>query len=134
MIVAATELLAANPTPSREEIREALAGNLCMCTGYVSIVRAVELAAARRRARTAPRRAGGRVAEPRVARRALGRRGRCRVKEDARLVAGRGRFIDDLAPPAHAPRRDAAKPARPRAHRRPSTRARRWRCPGSSPS
>jgi aerobic-type carbon monoxide dehydrogenase small subunit (CoxS/CutS family) len=47
MIAAATELLLANPTPSREEIREALAGNLCMCTGYVGIVRAVELAAVR---------------------------------------------------------------------------------------
>jgi len=41
MIVAATELLQANPTPSSDEIREALAGNLCMCTGYVNIVRAV---------------------------------------------------------------------------------------------
>jgi carbon-monoxide dehydrogenase small subunit len=42
MIVAAHELLAENPAPTREEIREALAGNLCMCTGYVNIVRAVE--------------------------------------------------------------------------------------------
>ena len=46
MIVAATELLRTNPTPSPEEIREALAGNLCMCTGYVNIVRAVVHAAA----------------------------------------------------------------------------------------
>ena len=50
MIVTAHELLAENPAPSREEIREAIAGNLCMCTGYVSIVRAIELAAARPRA------------------------------------------------------------------------------------
>ena len=54
MIAAATELLAAQPAPSREEIREALAGNLCMCTGYVGIVRAVELAAARRSPTSAP--------------------------------------------------------------------------------
>ena len=46
MIVAATELLASNPAPSSEEIREALAGNLCMCTGYVNIVRAVAAAGA----------------------------------------------------------------------------------------
>jgi carbon-monoxide dehydrogenase small subunit len=46
MIVTAHELLADNPAPTREEIREALAGNLCMCTGYVNIVRAVERAAA----------------------------------------------------------------------------------------
>ena len=46
MIVAATELLASNPAPAPAEIREALSGNLCMCTGYVNIVRAVEHAAA----------------------------------------------------------------------------------------
>jgi carbon-monoxide dehydrogenase small subunit len=48
MIVAATELLAGNPMPSSDDIRDALAGNLCMCTGYVSIVRAVEDAAEHR--------------------------------------------------------------------------------------
>ena len=46
MIVTATELPAENPAPSPDEIREALAGNLCMCTGYVNIVRAVAQAAA----------------------------------------------------------------------------------------
>jgi carbon-monoxide dehydrogenase small subunit len=46
MIVLAHELLARNPTPTTGEIREALAANLCMCTGYVNIVRAVALAAA----------------------------------------------------------------------------------------
>ena len=49
MIVTATELLRANPAPSPDEIREALAGNLCMCTGYVNIVRAVEHASSGRR-------------------------------------------------------------------------------------
>ena len=48
MIVTATELLAENPAPSPDEIRLALAGQLCMCTGYVNIVRAVTQAAARR--------------------------------------------------------------------------------------
>ena len=46
MIVAGTELLAATPAPDEAAIREALAGNLCMCTGYVNIVRAVIRAAA----------------------------------------------------------------------------------------
>ena len=46
MIVTATELLRTNPAPEPDEIREALAGNLCMCTGYVNIVRAVVQAAA----------------------------------------------------------------------------------------
>jgi carbon-monoxide dehydrogenase small subunit len=45
MIVACTELLAANARPTAEDIREALAGHLCMCTGYVNVVRAVERAA-----------------------------------------------------------------------------------------
>ena len=46
MIVAATELLQNNPSPSADEIRDGLSGNLCMCTGYVNIVRAVQQAAA----------------------------------------------------------------------------------------
>ncbi|MBI2206751.1 MAG: (2Fe-2S)-binding protein [Candidatus Rokubacteria bacterium] len=47
MLAAAHELLAENPTPTRDEIRDAIGGNLCMCTGYVNIVRAIELAGAR---------------------------------------------------------------------------------------
>jgi carbon-monoxide dehydrogenase small subunit len=45
MIVASHELLADNPSPTETEIRDALSGNLCMCTGYVNIVRAVQRAA-----------------------------------------------------------------------------------------
>jgi aerobic carbon-monoxide dehydrogenase small subunit len=41
MILAALELLRDNPHPTDEEIRVGLGGNLCMCTGYVNIVRAV---------------------------------------------------------------------------------------------
>lgn len=46
MILAALELLRDNADPSDEEIRVGLSGNLCMCTGYVNIVRAVRAAAA----------------------------------------------------------------------------------------
>ena len=46
MIVVAHELLAQEAAPSTEAIREAISGNLCMCTGYVNIVRAVARAAA----------------------------------------------------------------------------------------
>ena len=45
MILAALELLRTNPSPTEEEIRVGLSGNLCMCTGYVNIVRAVHAAA-----------------------------------------------------------------------------------------
>ena len=45
MMMTATELLDRNPDPTEAEIREALEGNLCRCTGYQNIVRAVENAA-----------------------------------------------------------------------------------------
>lgn len=45
-LLTARALLDANPRPSLEEIKDALAGNLCRCTGYVKIFEAVELAAA----------------------------------------------------------------------------------------
>ena len=45
MLMSATALLAANPSPSESEIRTALAGNLCRCTGYQKIVSAVAQAA-----------------------------------------------------------------------------------------
>jgi len=47
MIVSATALLKRNPDPSEEEIREAISGNLCRCTGYAQIVDAVKMAAER---------------------------------------------------------------------------------------
>ena len=47
LVVATHDLLARNAAPSDEEIREALAGNLCRCTGYEKILDAVRLAAAR---------------------------------------------------------------------------------------
>ena len=45
MIMAAEALLARNPAPSEAQIRDALAGNLCRCTGYVKIIEAVQAAA-----------------------------------------------------------------------------------------
>ena len=47
ILLAARSLLDMNAKPTRDEIREALAGNLCRCTGYVKILQAVELAAER---------------------------------------------------------------------------------------
>ena len=53
-LLTAEQLLQENPKPTRHEIAEALAGNLCRCTGYLKIFEAVELAAARMRGETAP--------------------------------------------------------------------------------
>jgi aerobic-type carbon monoxide dehydrogenase small subunit (CoxS/CutS family) len=52
MLMAAHELLTSNPEPSDEEIREAISGNLCRCTGYTYIVNAIRSAAAKLRAAT----------------------------------------------------------------------------------
>jgi carbon-monoxide dehydrogenase small subunit len=45
MIMQSLDILADNPTPSEEEIRQGLEGNLCRCTGYHNIVKAVQAAA-----------------------------------------------------------------------------------------
>jgi aerobic carbon-monoxide dehydrogenase small subunit len=42
LVISAVDLFAKNPSPNREEIKEALAGNLCRCTGYGAIIRAFE--------------------------------------------------------------------------------------------
>jgi len=46
MLISATALLRSNPDPSEEDVRIALSGNLCRCTGYDGIIRAVLSAAA----------------------------------------------------------------------------------------
>jgi len=58
MLLATHELLRVNPTPDANQIRHGLEGNLCRCTGYHNIVRAVQQAAALAHANPAP--AGGR--------------------------------------------------------------------------
>ena len=55
MILAAHALLADNPEPTREDIVEAISGNLCRCTGYAQIVEAISLAAERKRGVNRPR-------------------------------------------------------------------------------
>ena len=56
VLLAAEALLTETPAPTRDDIRLALSGNLCRCTGYIKIYEAIELAAARMR---------GEIAEPR---------------------------------------------------------------------
>jgi aerobic-type carbon monoxide dehydrogenase small subunit (CoxS/CutS family) len=47
MVMSATKLIEENPTPDTEQITQALAGNLCRCTGYFQIIEAVEAAVKR---------------------------------------------------------------------------------------
>src|SRR5579872_1058995 len=54
MILTAHALLAGNPAPTREEIVEAISGNICRCTGYAQIVEAIALAAERMRGANRP--------------------------------------------------------------------------------
>ena len=54
MLMMSKALLDENPNPTEEEIRYALAGNLCRCTGYAKIVQAVQDAAAMLRSKTVP--------------------------------------------------------------------------------
>ena len=110
----------ATPSPSDDEIREALSGNLCRCTGYAKIFDAVRLAAAARDdVTTAPAQLElGRVGElVRARRRRPEGDGRVRVLERPQ------RRRDALGP-------HAAQPAPARAHRRRSTSPRRSRMPG----
>jgi carbon-monoxide dehydrogenase small subunit len=45
LVMAATFLLRRNPNPSTEEIRRAVRGNICRCTGYVNVIKSIETAA-----------------------------------------------------------------------------------------
>lgn len=58
MILQASELLEREPSPTRTQIREALSGNYCRCTGYQAIVDAVEIAAGRLRERVEKQQGG----------------------------------------------------------------------------
>ena len=56
MIMQAIDLLNDNPNPTEDEVREGLEGNLCRCTGYHNIVKAVQAAAGQQPAETCRRR------------------------------------------------------------------------------
>jgi carbon-monoxide dehydrogenase small subunit len=53
MLMTATYLLRQNPTPTEEEIRQGIKGNICRCTGYVNIVRSISAVAGAHRAKQA---------------------------------------------------------------------------------
>ena len=92
-------LLARNPTPTREEIARALAGNLCRCTGYVKILDAVQLMAGVRRGEPLPHidrsgRVGSRTARYQGRELALGEKPYVNDMRPAGLLHGAIRFSD----------------------------------------
>src|SRR5215469_2745075 len=90
MITRAYRLLQENPSPSETEIRFGIAGNLCRCTGYQNIVKAIQYAAAKL--------AGRPTKDERIERlQGMG----CKRKrvEDIRFVQGKGSYVDDLKLP-----------------------------------
>ena len=118
------------PTPTRDEVRHALAGNLCRCTGYTKILDAVELAALRMKRPVGP-------ARRRPGDRAMSKRfsviGQSLPKIDAwAKVVGETRFADDMMLPRMAYGKLLRSRARPRAdqahrHRAGARLARRLR-------
>ena len=81
------------PSPSEDDIRWAISGNLCRCTGYVNIVKAVQHAAASARA-------GRRVMAPQDDRpKSAAWATRMKRKEDPRFIRGKGTYVDDVKLP-----------------------------------
>ena len=105
MITRAYRLLKENPNPSEEEIRYWMAGNLCRCTGYQNIVKAVQYRReeARRRKPPPDRTSTGVTAMPddKLEReQKLEGMGASRLrKEDARFIRGQGSYVDDIKLP-----------------------------------
>lgn len=88
MVMAAREILRAHKQPTEAQIREGLKGNLCRCTGYQNIIRAIQAVAedAAPIAKTGPSGSGIGAAHPRT--------------EDARFLKGEGRYCGDINLPA----------------------------------
>ena len=89
MMLTSVALLAENPSPTEEEIRWALSGNVCRCTGYQNIVKAVQHAAAA----LAEEGCVMATVEPRGLGHSVKR------LEDGRFLRGRGNYVDDITLP-----------------------------------
>jgi aerobic carbon-monoxide dehydrogenase large subunit len=102
MLTTLTEFLRANPNPSEAEVRDAISGNLCRCTGYQAIVEAAMVAAARMRGEpdpvfgnvTAHADASDLHTESTEGTRYVGKP--VKRTEDPALLKGEGQFVDDI--------------------------------------
>ena len=125
MVLATVSLLEENPSPSEEEIRHALEGNLCRCTGYHNIVKAVQAAAPRGEGRWQPPKND------------LHRQPRSSARRTPSLLRGETRWVDNLTVPGCSGWRSSAARTRTRGSRsvdlsrrsRPTASSRRSRAP-----
>ena len=100
MIMQAIDLLNDNPDPTEDEIREGLEGNLCRCTGYHNIVRAVQQAAGRDEAAARQLEASAPMTATEDRPPPSPEIGKARRrKEDQRLITGRTRWTDNIVLP-----------------------------------
>jgi CO/xanthine dehydrogenase Mo-binding subunit/aerobic-type carbon monoxide dehydrogenase small subunit (CoxS/CutS family) len=97
MLLAAKALLDGEPNLTREQIYEALEGNLCRCTGYTRIVMAVEIAAVRMRGEQAPRLPKSSQTSEVFSRLPIG--GDVLRTDSIDKVTGRARYVEDMAMP-----------------------------------
>ena len=115
MMLTATALLAENPDPTEEEIRWAISGQICRCTGYQNIVKAVQYAAAKGKERLDVA-----VSEDQVIR---GVGHSVKRLEDARFIRGKGNYFDDITLPGCSTSSSCGARWRTRASRRSTPRA-----------
>ena len=97
MILVAHALLADNPEPTREEIVDAISGNICRCTGYAQIVEAIALAAERMRGVNRPKELRHERRRPTATSRPT-----AACARTAALSPARGNFVADIELPQHA--------------------------------
>ena len=96
MMLTAKALLEENPNPTEDEVRWALSGNLCRCTGYQNIVKSVLWAADKMR----PNRSAAETPEAALDEIKIGGMGASRKRvEDNRFIRGKGNYIDDIVLP-----------------------------------
>ena len=100
MMLAAKALLERNPDPTEDEVRWALSGNLCRCTGYQNIVKSVLWAAEKLRAQARARRDRHDMTRKALDEIKIGGLGASRKRvEDNRFIRGKGNYIDDIVLP-----------------------------------
>ena len=99
MLMTSYEFLQRHPRPSEDEIRHAISGNLCRCTGYVNIVKAIQHAAARLAGQPAKEGHDGAEHAPRTSPEVGGMGHSIKRKEDPRFIRGQGTYVDDVQLP-----------------------------------